>query len=436
MTTSIRRTAALVAVAALGCAAPRPPVIAPTTVAGECALPGGGRATADTLLVALPGAIDPAHAPLPEGDAERFLFRALYETLIHVDCTGRSIPALAQAWTPEDGGRRWTFVLRQDARFWDGEPVTAHDVVAAWTAHDTLGALAPWDGPVGQAAQVMSDRVLAVRLRRPSPTVPLALAHPGLAITKRAPGLAWPIGTGRYWISGSAPDVTLAPAFGDPLPAVRIRPLRGGDARDALDAGADVLVTDDPAVLAYAATRSDLNATPLPWDRTYVLVPAGGAAQTNPGPVAPDAVRVEARAPDGTPWWRTGATCAPPPRPVTDRTTARGPRRIAYPRGDAVARDVANRLVALAGGGMAASAVAPDALTGELRSPRSVAYVLALPRGALDPCFAVEQLVARMPWLVPATMASLLDVRRRVVLRGRRPSLSFEWDGTLRVEPR
>ena len=84
---------------------------------------------------------------------------------------------------------------------------------------------------------------------------------------------------------------------------------------------------------------------------------------------------------------------------------------------------------------MTASAIASDALTGELRSPRSVAFVLALPRGALDPCLAVEQLVARMPWLVPATMAPLLDVRRRVVLRGRRPSLTLEWDGTLRVEP-
>ena len=280
MITSIRRTAALLAVAALGCVAPtrRPPGTAPTTPANECTLPGGGRASRDTLLVALSGAIQPGHAPLPENDAERFVFRALYETLIQVDCTGRSIPGLAQAWTPEDGGRRWTFVLRPDARFWDGEPLTAHDIVAAWAAHDTLGALAPWDGPVGQAAQVMSDRVLAVRLRRPSTTVPLALAHPGLAVTKRAPGLVWPIGTGRYWVSGST-DVTLAPAFGDQLPAVKVRPLRGGDARDALDAGADMLVTDDPAVLAYAATRPDLDATPLPWERTYVLVPAGGGGR-------------------------------------------------------------------------------------------------------------------------------------------------------------
>ncbi|HEU5322416.1 MAG TPA: ABC transporter substrate-binding protein, partial [Methylomirabilota bacterium] len=292
--------------------------------AGECALPGGGRAATDSLVVALPGAVDPAHAPLPQSDAEHFVFRALYETLLRVDCTGRPLPALAQAWTPEDGGRRWTFVLRQDARFWDGEPVTAHDVVAAWTAHDTLGALAPWDGPVAQAAQVMSDRVLAVRLRRPSATAPLALAHPGLAVTKRAPGLGWPIGTGRYWVSGSA-DVILAPAFGDRLPPLRLRALAGGDARDALDDGADLLVTDDPAVLAYAATRSDLEAAPLPWDRVYVMaqVPgrssAGDAFPSDAGALGRDAVRVEARAPDGPAWWASGSSCAAAPAPVSGR---------------------------------------------------------------------------------------------------------------------
>jgi hypothetical protein len=383
-------------------------------------------------VVALPGTVDPARAPLPDGEAERFLFRALYETLIRVDCTGRPLPALAQAWTPDDGGRRWTFLLRQDARFWDGEPVTAHDVVAAWAARDTLGALAPWDGPVVQSAQVMSDRVLAVRLRRPSVGVPLTLAHPGLAITKPAPGLRFPIGTGRYWIGESAQGITLAPAFGDLLPVVRLRPLGAGDARDALDAGADVLVTDDPAVLSYAATRPDLDAAPLPWDRTYVLVPAAGAVD-HPA-VGPDAVRVEARAPDGIPWWRTGSTCAPPVS-LGGRTAARGSRRIAYPRGDPVARDVANRLVALAGPATA-SALAADALAGELRSPRSAAYVLALPRGVLDPCLATEQLAARIPWLDPGRVTPLLDVRRQAVLRGGRPALSLEWDGTLRVEPR
>ena len=33
---------------------------------------------------------------------------------------------------PTDGGKTYTFTLRQNATFWDGQPVTAHDVVATF----------------------------------------------------------------------------------------------------------------------------------------------------------------------------------------------------------------------------------------------------------------------------------------------------------------
>jgi peptide/nickel transport system substrate-binding protein len=33
---------------------------------------------------------------------------------------------------PTDGGKKYTFKLRPDAKFWDGQPVTAHDVVASF----------------------------------------------------------------------------------------------------------------------------------------------------------------------------------------------------------------------------------------------------------------------------------------------------------------
>lgn len=66
-------------------------------------------------------------------EVERFVFAAFYETLVRIDCEGRALPALAAQWANEDGGRRWRFTLRSDARFWDGGPVTAEDVVAAWS---------------------------------------------------------------------------------------------------------------------------------------------------------------------------------------------------------------------------------------------------------------------------------------------------------------
>ena len=39
------------------------------------------------------------------------------------------MPDLAERWTVDDGGPTWTVDLRDDARWHDGEPVTADDVV-------------------------------------------------------------------------------------------------------------------------------------------------------------------------------------------------------------------------------------------------------------------------------------------------------------------
>jgi peptide/nickel transport system substrate-binding protein len=33
---------------------------------------------------------------------------------------------------PTDGGKTYAFTLRRNATFWDGQPVTAHDVVATF----------------------------------------------------------------------------------------------------------------------------------------------------------------------------------------------------------------------------------------------------------------------------------------------------------------
>jgi oligopeptide transport system substrate-binding protein len=57
----------------------------------------------------------------------------LYEglTRVHPD-TGAAVPALAESWSVSEDGRRWTFRLRDDARWSSGAPVTAHDVAFAW----------------------------------------------------------------------------------------------------------------------------------------------------------------------------------------------------------------------------------------------------------------------------------------------------------------
>jgi oligopeptide transport system substrate-binding protein len=89
----------------------------------------------------LPKVFDPARAAAPpDTDA----VRALYEGLTDYEPgTLRPIPAAASRWESADEGRRWTFHLREDARWTNGDPVTAEDFVRSWQRTLRLGERAP-----------------------------------------------------------------------------------------------------------------------------------------------------------------------------------------------------------------------------------------------------------------------------------------------------
>jgi oligopeptide transport system substrate-binding protein len=89
----------------------------------------------------LPKVFDPARAAAPpDTDA----VRALYEGLTEYEPeTLRPTPAVASRWEPAEGGRRWTFHLRDAARWTNGDPVTAQDFVRSWQRTLRLGERAP-----------------------------------------------------------------------------------------------------------------------------------------------------------------------------------------------------------------------------------------------------------------------------------------------------
>jgi len=60
---------------------------------------------------------------------DRDLVALVFEGLVKLDAEGRPVPALATSWSVDATGATWTFDLRPDARWHDGEPVTADDVV-------------------------------------------------------------------------------------------------------------------------------------------------------------------------------------------------------------------------------------------------------------------------------------------------------------------
>lgn len=55
----------------------------------------------------------------------------LFETLIVTDPDGNIIPGAAESWESNDN-KTWIFHLRKDAKWSNGDPVTAHDFVYAW----------------------------------------------------------------------------------------------------------------------------------------------------------------------------------------------------------------------------------------------------------------------------------------------------------------
>ena len=81
-----------------------------------------------------PATLDPHRS---EGVPSGNILRDLFEGLTTEAPDGRIVPGVAQAWQVSDDGRSWTFHLRPDARWSNGDPVTAEDFVWSRPARPT-----------------------------------------------------------------------------------------------------------------------------------------------------------------------------------------------------------------------------------------------------------------------------------------------------------
>jgi len=370
-----------------------------------------------TITIGLVDSVDPRHAPVPRNDAERLVFRHLYETPVRIDCEGHVLPELADQWTKDDGGggRRWTFRLRNGAQFWDGAPVTAQDVVFG-------------RGGLGYTFSALDARDVIVSLAKANNDLPPVLGDRSLAVTKPAPDSSWPIGTGAYWatsVTTTAQEIRAHTTRGDTLV---FKFAASGDARDLLDAGIDLLVTRDRALRDYAATLQNHSVVALPWDRTYVLVtaePGGSGVSGYEG--LEQAVRAEARRAEGDSWWLDVRGCgiardsAPP--------AAAGRRRVLYSRADPTARDLAGRLAALTH--TVAAGRAADDFRDALAGGKDWGYVIALPRVTADVCRSAKDLLPS--W--PATFTALVDTRPTAIVRRGVARWTVDQDGTVHLAP-
>ena len=358
-----------------------------------------------------------SHAANPTNDSERLVFGELFETLIRLDCRDLVRPGLALSWSPDSSRRRWTFTLRKN-QVQSASPAPIEALLSTWRSRP--GILQA--NGIESVIAVDSDRA-TVTMQSPSDSVPRVLADPGLSV---------PYDDGSIL---NRDDRFLIPRPYSSATATEFRVEPGADPRDALDAGADLVVTRDPAVIEYVSARPEFKTIVLPWSRTYVLGQPGKAEPLRgvtfnasvTQSLAQDAVRTDARAAQGPFWWNQGTTCAA--RPVPTGTPAPS-SRIVYQAGDAVSQGLAERMVALLAPGTRLRAAPLNSADFEsaLAAGSERAYILSVATRTLAPC---RELAG---WPADMRLEPLIDTRATAIVRRGSPPLSVDWDGTLRVE--
>lgn len=153
--------------------------------------------------------------------------RQIYQPLVGFNPVTLELePGAASKWEMHDGGARWVFHLRPNAKFHDGKPVTATDVefslnrlAAKQTASDlsflldlVLGHEAVHGTGTSQQLEglkVIDERTLEFRLVEPWVEFPSVLTHPATAPIPKAAFEADParfkdnpVGNGPYRLSG------------------------------------------------------------------------------------------------------------------------------------------------------------------------------------------------------------------------------------------
>jgi oligopeptide transport system substrate-binding protein len=124
-----------------------------------------------------PRTLDPS---LSTGVPAEHVLDDLFEGLVTVAEDGSNVPGVAKSWETSADGKTWTFHLRDDARWSNGQPVTANDFVYAWrrevdpaTASEYAEALAP----LQNAVEIAEGKMPVDRLGVEAPDAHTVIAH-------------------------------------------------------------------------------------------------------------------------------------------------------------------------------------------------------------------------------------------------------------------
>ncbi|MDR1068154.1 MAG: ABC transporter substrate-binding protein [Clostridiales Family XIII bacterium] len=199
------RSAALLALAAVM-------IVTFAACSGKSDDKGGAAETknADELVIGLTGSLATLDLNQNAGIVDYYVASITQEGLVAVSNEGQLVPGLAESWEASEDGTTWTFKLRKDAKFHDGSPVTAEDVVySAERARDEtkspgVASYFPWY--VGEIKATADDEV-TFTLDGPHPGFLWNISNAGclLVSQKTAVEAAKSYGSPEDLISGSGP---------------------------------------------------------------------------------------------------------------------------------------------------------------------------------------------------------------------------------------
>ncbi|HEY7624276.1 MAG TPA: peptide ABC transporter substrate-binding protein [Candidatus Limnocylindria bacterium] len=145
---------------------------------------GGDPAFGGTYVEGVSGVPRFLNPVIAATDVDEDVVRLAFSGLTRYDQTGAIVPDLASTFRTESDGRIWTFEIRDDAKWHDGQPVTSDDVVFTVKLLQDRGYVGPYsDAFRGVTVDRVDDRT--VRFTLPdvygpfadSTTVPLLPSH-------------------------------------------------------------------------------------------------------------------------------------------------------------------------------------------------------------------------------------------------------------------
>ena len=187
----------------------------------------------------------------------------IQSTLITTDLNLEFQNDLATSYECSEDGLTWTFTVRDDVKFTDGEPLTARDV--AFTVNGIINsAAAEADLSMVDEAVVIDDTTVELHLNKPFNALLYTLAVMGI-VPEHAYGPdygATPIGSGRYmleqWDKGQQVILKANPDYyGEPVKMQRV---------------VVVFMEEDASIAAAQAGQVDVAYTSATY---YDVVPAG-----------------------------------------------------------------------------------------------------------------------------------------------------------------